>query len=87
VLCKEWGSICPFWPEAVSFVMALKQRGLRLNMKIKQFLTLQSDLNLKQVGGRTTYSDLVNPSIFNEFEAAALRFGHSLIPGDFPEIE
>jgi hypothetical protein len=51
-----------------------------------EFTLLQASINLKSFNGQTQYQSGVEPTIYNEFEAAAFRYGHSMIPGKLYEI-
>ena len=73
----------PVWNDETLF-----QNARKINVAVWQHLTFREYVPLlSDIPSYTGYNVDVNPSITNVFAAAAFRYGHSLIPDEFTQLD
>ncbi|RWS06153.1 Peroxidase-like protein [Dinothrombium tinctorium] len=90
-ICNRLKILNPHWGEERLFQEARRIVGAEMQMiTYNEFVPLvigAKNMNAFHLwirrSGRTTYDPNLNPSIINEFSAAAFRFGHSTVNGLF----
>ena len=76
-------SLNPQWSDGLLYKTARK-----INTALWQHITYNEYIPLlANLPAYTGYDNTVDPSILNAFSAAAFRYGHSLVPNDFPQLD
>ena len=82
-IAKTLKSLNPLWTDDHLYSTARKiNTALWQHITYNEYIPLLA--NLPVYDG---YNDTVKPSILNAFSTAAFRYGHSLVPNEFPQLD
>ncbi|MEO0685838.1 MAG: peroxidase family protein, partial [Cyanobacteria bacterium J06649_11] len=82
-IAKTLKPLNPLWTDELLYKTARKiNTALWQHIIYNEYIPLLANLP-----AYTGYNDTVDPSILNAFSTAAFRYGHSLVPNEFPQLD